>query len=131
MEEWGQFADRCARRSRNFRPQDTVYQCGGGISSFAIDPYGGMSICVLSEATSTTSGAGTFRGLGTVPAAAALRKVTRPTNASSCTLKAVCGMCPANGELEHGDAKHRSITCATSPTCGRTRSIAGRASRRL
>src|SRR5712692_4100749 len=28
---------------------DTVYSCGGGLKSFAIDPYGHMSICVLSH----------------------------------------------------------------------------------
>jgi hypothetical protein len=32
-----------------------------------------------------------------------LRKVTRPTKCVTCTLKSVCGMCPANGELENGD----------------------------
>src|SRR5262249_57522893 len=31
------------------------------------------------------------------------RKVTRPTKCVACVLKAVCGMCPANGELENGD----------------------------
>src|ERR1700732_5308587 len=29
--------------------KDTVYSCGGGMDSFAIDPYGHMSICVLSH----------------------------------------------------------------------------------
>ena len=28
---------------------DELYHCGGGVSSFTIDPYGGMSICVLSQ----------------------------------------------------------------------------------
>ena len=32
-----------------------------------------------------------------------MRKITRPTKCSSCTLKSVCGMCPANGELENAD----------------------------
>ena len=32
-----------------------------------------------------------------------VKKVTRPTKCVSCALKSVCGMCPANGELENGD----------------------------
>ncbi|HZP18358.1 MAG TPA: radical SAM protein, partial [Terriglobales bacterium] len=31
------------------RAGTTVYSCGGGLKSFAIDPYGFMSICVLSH----------------------------------------------------------------------------------
>jgi hypothetical protein len=31
------------------------------------------------------------------------KKITRPTKCVTCTLKSVCGMCPANGELENGD----------------------------
>jgi hypothetical protein len=29
--------------------------------------------------------------------------MTRLTKCVACSLKAMCGMCPANGELEHGD----------------------------
>ena len=31
------------------------------------------------------------------------RQVTRPSKCHTCGLKVVCGMCPANGELENGD----------------------------
>ena len=31
------------------------------------------------------------------------RKITAPTKCTACELKAMCGMCPANGELENGD----------------------------
>ena len=32
-----------------------------------------------------------------------LRKVTRPTKCVGCEMKSMCGMCPANAELENGD----------------------------
>src|SRR5262249_45787287 len=40
-DEWVRFAEE-VRRAIEVKPiADTIYQCGGGISSFAIDPYGG------------------------------------------------------------------------------------------
>jgi radical SAM protein with 4Fe4S-binding SPASM domain len=93
------------REAVEARPiQDTIYQCGGGVSSFSIDPYGQLSICVLSEAHKYDVRAGSFRdGWNGFLHQQRLRKTSRPTKCVACTLKAVCGMCPANGELENGD----------------------------
>jgi sulfatase maturation enzyme AslB (radical SAM superfamily) len=33
------------------------------------------------------------------------KKITRQTKCAACEIKAMCGMCPANGELESGDAE--------------------------
>jgi radical SAM protein with 4Fe4S-binding SPASM domain len=105
-DEWVQFASHVREALEKLPPADTVYQCGGGISSFAIDPYGRMSICVLSEAHKYDVRGGTFlEGWEQFLRQQRARKITRPTKCVSCTLKAVCGMCPANGELEHGDAE--------------------------
>jgi hypothetical protein len=58
----------------------------------------------LSEAHKYDVRAGSFRdGWNGFLHQQRLRKVTRPTKCVACTLKAVCGMCPANGELESGD----------------------------
>jgi len=83
-----------------------VYSCGGGKNSFAVDPYGDLSICVLSHNDKYNVRNGTFREgwydyLGDVRA----RKITRPTKCTGCGLKSMCGMCAANGELENGDAE--------------------------
>jgi len=103
-DEWIQFAGE-VRRAIEAKPlQETVYQCGGGVTSFAIDPYGQLSICVLSEAHKYDIRAGSFRdGWDGFLHQQRTRKVTRPTKCVACTLKSVCGMCPANGELESGD----------------------------
>jgi radical SAM protein with 4Fe4S-binding SPASM domain len=105
-DEWVQFAGHVREALEKLPASDTVYQCGGGVSSFAIDAYGRLSICVLSEAHKYDVRAGTFReGWEGFLRQQRARKVTRPTKCVSCTLKAACGMCPANGELEHGDAE--------------------------
>jgi hypothetical protein len=46
--EWKRFATRFNHPTPP-EHSDEVYQCGGGIGSFAIDPEGKMRICVLSH----------------------------------------------------------------------------------
>ena len=82
-----------------------VYSCGGGVKTFAIDPYGHMSICVLSHQQTYDIRQGSVRE-GWEGFLLAVRKQERkkpPTKCVSCRLHAVCSMCPANGELENGD----------------------------
>jgi radical SAM protein with 4Fe4S-binding SPASM domain len=103
-DEWIQFANEVRLAAEAKPAQDTVYQCGGGVSSFAIDPYGRLSICVLSEAHKYDIRTGNFRdGWEGFLHQQRLKKITRPTKCVACALKSVCGMCPANGELENGD----------------------------
>jgi radical SAM protein with 4Fe4S-binding SPASM domain len=105
-DEWLQFAEGVRRALEAAPASDTMYQCGGGVSAFAIDPYGRMSICVLSEAHKYDIRSGTFReGWDTFLLQQRSKRVTRPTKCVSCALKSSCGMCPANGELESGDAE--------------------------
>jgi radical SAM protein with 4Fe4S-binding SPASM domain len=103
-DEWVRFADHVRRALDATPPADTVYQCGGGINAFAIDPYGRMSICVLSEKEKVDVRAGRFReGWDGFLRLQRGKKVTQQTKCVACTLKPACGMCPANGELEHGN----------------------------
>jgi radical SAM protein with 4Fe4S-binding SPASM domain len=82
----------------------TVYSCGGGVKSFAIDPYGHMSICVLShQDTYDIRRGGARAGWEHFLLSVRQRKATRPTKCTDCRLHSVCSMCPANGELENGD----------------------------
>jgi radical SAM protein with 4Fe4S-binding SPASM domain len=101
--EWKKFA---ARFNRPTPPEkaDEVYQCGGGINSFAIDPEGKMSICVLSRFDAYDLRRGSFReGWDHFLHQVRRKKITRVTKCTACEIKSMCGMCPANGELENGD----------------------------
>jgi radical SAM protein with 4Fe4S-binding SPASM domain len=101
-QEWADFAER--DRLATHPPMDEIYQCGGGVSAFAIDAYGRLSICVISEAHKYDLRAGSFReGWETFLHQQRLKKISRPTKCVGCQLKSMCGMCPANGELENGD----------------------------
>ncbi len=104
MNEWELFAE------NNFKPanpperQDELYYCGGGIDSFAIDPYGRLSICVLSQKDKFDLRSGSLRdGWEGFLRGVRRKKITRPTKCTDCELKTMCSMCPANGELENGD----------------------------
>ena len=104
MDEWRLFQQRHFGSARPSETSADLYQCGGGVDSFAISPYGQMSICVLSQNDLYDLRSGSFRdGWGHFLRRVRERQITRPTKCVSCELKAMCGMCPANGELENGD----------------------------
>lgn len=100
------------RLARDHRPAPYVegearqiYECGGGINSFAIDPYGDLSICVLSHVDKYNIRDGFREGWEQYLLSVRTREVTRPTKCLGCGIKSMCGMCAANGELENGDAE--------------------------
>lgn len=104
--EWKRF---CERFSGPIHPPehfDELYHCGGGINSFAIDPYGMLSICVLSNGDAYALRRGNFQeGWESFLFNLRQKKITRKTKCVTCEIKAMCGMCPANGELENRDAE--------------------------
>ncbi len=104
MGEWALFHERFSRVEPAADRRDDAYQCGGGTNSFAVNPYGEMSLCVLSQRDLYDLRRGSFRdGWERFIGQVRERKITRLTKCVACELKAMCGMCPANGELENGD----------------------------
>lgn len=102
-----------AAEHRQFLEQDVkspphsstaVYSCGGGTRAFAIDPYGLMSICVISHQDTYDIRTGSVReGWDQFMLKIRQRQRTKVTKCTGCRIKSACGMCPANGELENGD----------------------------
>src|ERR1700746_708556 len=95
------------REARTPPPSSSkVYTCGGGMKSFAIDPYGLMTICVLSHQEGYDIRSGSVRE-GWEHFLMGLRRRERraPSKCSACRIHSACSMCPANGELENGDAE--------------------------
>ena len=86
------------------RNDTTTYICGGGMKSFAIDPYGHMSICVMShQETYDIRQGGVREGWERFLLGVRQRARKRLTKCAQCRIRAACTMCPANGELENGD----------------------------
>ncbi len=83
---------------------DSVYFCGGGINSFAINAYGEIGICVISQQeTFDIRGHGVKQVWKSALLELRNKKRTRITKCVECRIQSVCGMCPANGEMENGD----------------------------
>jgi radical SAM protein with 4Fe4S-binding SPASM domain len=82
-----------------------VYDCGGGVNSWAIDPYGNLTICVLSHVDNFNLREYTFAEAWELLQGPRSKRATRPTKCTSCGMRSVCGMCAAQGELENQDAE--------------------------
>ena len=87
-------------------PSNTVYSCGGGVTAFALDPTGKMSICVLSHQDTYDVRTGSIReGWEQFLLKVRQRTLRQISKCVNCRIRSACGMCPANGELENGDAE--------------------------
>jgi radical SAM protein with 4Fe4S-binding SPASM domain len=105
MAEYGRLAQ--TELAKVVPPATTKYTCGGGEQGCAIDPQGRMTICVIShrdgydwrrEGSFDAGWNGKLKEIRMAP-------VTRRTICTDCRIQSLCSMCPANGELEAGDAE--------------------------
>jgi radical SAM protein with 4Fe4S-binding SPASM domain len=104
--EWQRFARQFQGPVHQPEQSAEVYHCGGGISSLAVDPQGMMSICVLSHMDAYDWRHGGLReGWDDYLLRVRRKKSVTLTKCRECAIKVICGMCPANGELENGDAE--------------------------
>jgi radical SAM protein with 4Fe4S-binding SPASM domain len=93
-----------------------LYDCGAGTNSFAIDPYGQLTMCVLSHFDRYDLKSGSFRdGWDHFLRNVRGKRATMPTKCTTCAIRSMCGMCPAQGELENGDPeKPVDFLCSTA-----------------
>ena len=85
-------------------PERELYYCKAGINSFAIDAYGGMNLCLFSPGGKYDLRGGSFQaGWQGALLAERRKKVSHATKCLGCSIRHLCGSCPPNGELEHGD----------------------------
>jgi radical SAM protein with 4Fe4S-binding SPASM domain len=104
VSEYRRLAKRDKENPPNLTQNGTMYFCGGGVNSFAINAYGEMSICVISQQeTFRVQEAGPKRVWEESLLELRSRKRTRVTKCVECRIQSLCGMCPANGEMENGD----------------------------
>jgi radical SAM protein with 4Fe4S-binding SPASM domain len=98
------YREAAAHFAGDFKESDEIYQCGGGTAGFAVGPDGRMTICTISHADGYDLRQGSFReGWEDFLYGVRGKRATRLTKCTACRMKPVCGMCPANGELENLD----------------------------
>jgi radical SAM protein with 4Fe4S-binding SPASM domain len=104
--EWNEFCDKFNGHDLCPEQADMLWKCGGGQNSFAIDPYGRLRMCILSFSDDYDLRRGSFQeGWEQFLYEIRQRKITSHTKCISCNIIDMCGMCPANAELECMDAE--------------------------
>ncbi len=102
--EYRRMADRDLGRAPNLSHTSTTYFCGGGINSFAINAWGEIGICLISQQETFSVRTDCVKKVweGSL-LHLRNRKRTMMTKCTQCRIQSLCGMCPANGELENGN----------------------------
>jgi len=104
VSEYRRLAKRDLENPPNLAQNESVYFCGGGMKAFSINPYGEMGICVIStQETFDVRDAGVRAVWESSLLELRTRKRTKLTKCQQCRIQSLCGMCPANGEMENGD----------------------------
>jgi len=91
-----------------------------GHKTLAINAYGHMSSAAISQQDTYDTRQGSLkRRLGEVPALAVrTQKRKQLTKCAECKIQSLCGMCPANGELESGNKETPvPFLCEARRTC--------------
>ena len=83
---------------------DYLYNCGAGVSSFHIDSYGQMSVCIISRYQSYDLLHGSFhKGWNDFIPQSLDQKPKNDYKCGQCELISLCGQCPGWAWLEHGN----------------------------
>ena len=102
--EYLRLAKHDLERPANLSQIDTMYFCGGGMNSFAINAWGEIGICVISQQETFSVRNGGVKAIWEQSLLQLRnRKRTRITKCVECRIQSMCGMCPANGEMENDD----------------------------
>jgi radical SAM protein with 4Fe4S-binding SPASM domain len=106
LTEWVKFCEHFNRPAHHPAEGVDLYACGGAHNAFAIDASGRLSTCVIWHGDKYDLRKGSFKeGWEDFLLKVSRKKAMKQTKCSACELRSMCGMCPANGVLECGDAE--------------------------
>ena len=80
---------------------DNLYQCGAGRSTFNIDPYGRLSVCLLSRRPNYPLLQGSFEEAWDQVQTEINKKRQKDIPCTSCNLRQLCGNCAGSSELKY------------------------------
>ena len=99
--EWKKFAVQFGGLPTSAEETQKLWRCGGGVNAFAIDPYGMMRMCAMSQDDAYDLRQGHFeQGWQETLYKLRQKRITRQTKCVTCGIRSMCGMCPANAQLE-------------------------------
>ena len=103
-------------RTRAYEPTEYLYNCGAGLTTFHVDPYGQLQACTISTNVDYNVRDGGFLPGWNGPLAALRElKASPDLHCRSCDKQALCSGCPAMffAETGAGDVKSDYL-CATT-----------------
>ena len=82
-----------------------LYNCGAGLNSFHIDPYGKMSVCGTSRIPNYNLRQGSFQDgyYNFFPKVLSQKLKNKQNKCDRCEMLALCGQCPEWAQLESGN----------------------------
>ena len=90
-------------RHQGLPVSDTLYNCGAGLTSFHIDPYGNLQPCLMTASFRYNLSSGSFSiGWHDVIPRIREKKTGAIYTCNQCEKRILCGFCPAFFKLESG-----------------------------
>ncbi|MFC2053428.1 radical SAM protein [Chloroflexota bacterium] len=84
--------------------RNSLYACGAGMDSFHIDPYGQLSLCMMTREPSYDLRKGSFiDGWENFLGDLRYQQAEEDYACNQCKLLPLCGQCPGWAMMEHGD----------------------------
>lgn len=99
----------CYEAARSRPPDELLYSCGAGVTSFHVDPSGTLLPCLMSRRPAAAPAATGFaEAWRAVSAGVAALRAHPGYRCNSCDKRNVCGLCPPFFELEGGSLEEPS-----------------------
>jgi radical SAM protein with 4Fe4S-binding SPASM domain len=104
FDAWRDLVNRNNNSRNVLENSKAIWQCGSGLNTFAVDPYGILHMCVLSPNDGYDLRNGNFQeGWEQFLYSLRQKEISKQTKCLTCTIRDMCGMCPANAGLESLD----------------------------
>ncbi|VAX07155.1 Radical SAM domain heme biosynthesis protein [hydrothermal vent metagenome] len=103
-------------RTKDMQASDYLYQCGAGLTTFHIDPYGNMQPCTVYTKAQYNLRQGSFLDGWNGPIAKIRKiKIDDDNPCTACHLRNLCRGCPPIFALENGNGNTKSeYICQTT-----------------
>ena len=101
VNNWREFIEKSINPYKNINYK-YLYNCNAGKTSFIIDPYGNLNLCVISRYPNYNLRKGNFKNGWTFLGELVKEPAKDDFNCKSCKLLPICGQCPGWSQLEYG-----------------------------
>ena len=99
-----------AARTKALPGTDRQYDCGAGVSSFHVDPYGNLLPCLMARGVKYDLTRGTFEAGWREVIPLIRKKAAAPSRpCGACDKRAFCSFCPGAFEMDASDTHFRYV----------------------